>query len=67
MRSRRLAAARLRITARLRRILGTILVILGMILWVVSALSLIPFEPSLGVIFGAALVAGGIVVIATSI
>ena len=27
----------------------------------------IPFEPSLGVIFGAALVAGGIVVIATSI
>ena len=41
---------------------------MGMILWVVSALSLVPFELStLGVISGAALVAGGIFVIATSI
>jgi hypothetical protein len=67
MRSRRLAAARLRKTARLRRTLGTILVLLGVLLWVTAIFSLIPFKPSLGVIFGGALVTGGIILISTSV
>jgi hypothetical protein len=66
MRSRRLAAARLRKTARPRRALGTILVLLGMLLWVIAALSLIPFMPFLGVISGGALVVGGVILIVTS-
>jgi hypothetical protein len=67
MRSRRLAAARLRKTARPRRALGTILVLLGMLLWVIAALSSVPLEGSLGVISGGALVAGGIILIVTSV
>ena len=67
MRSRRLAAARLRRTARLRRAGGTILVLVGMLLWVIAILSPIPFEPSLWVISGGALVVGGIILIATSV
>jgi hypothetical protein len=67
MRSRRLAAARLRKTARLRRLLGTILVLLGVLLWVTATLSLIPFKPFLGVIFGGALVVGGTFLIANSV
>jgi hypothetical protein len=67
MKSRHLAAARLRKTARLRRALGTILVVLGVLLWTIATLSLIPFKPSLGVIFGGALAVGGIILIATSV
>jgi len=67
MRSRRLAAARLLRTARFRRAGGTILVLLGTLLWVIAILSPIPFEPSLWVISGGALVVGGIILIATSV
>ena len=67
MRSRRQAAARLRRTARPRRALGMILILLGMLLWVIATLSLTPFKPSLGVVFGGALVVGGIILITTSV
>jgi hypothetical protein len=63
MRSRRAAAARLQRTARPRRALGTILIFLGMLLWVIATLSFIPFKPPLGVISGGVLVVGGIVLI----
>jgi uncharacterized membrane protein len=62
--SRRLTAAWLQRIARLRRILGTILILLGILLWVTATLSLIPFEPSLGVISGGVLVVGGVFLIA---
>jgi hypothetical protein len=62
MRSRRLAAARLLRTARLRRTLGTILISLGLLVWVIAVLPLIS-EPSLGVISGGVLVMGGVVLI----
>lgn len=64
MLSRRLTAAWLQRTARSRRILGTILILLGIFLWVTAILSLISFEPSLGVISGEMLVVGGVVLIA---
>lgn len=67
IRSRRQAAARLRRTARPRRALGIILILLGMLLWVIATLSLTPFKPSLGVVFGGALVVGGIILITTSV
>jgi hypothetical protein len=57
----------LRRTARPRRALGTILVLLGMLLWMIATLSLIPFEPSLGIISGGMLVVGGVILIATSV
>jgi uncharacterized membrane protein len=65
MRSRRAVAARLQRTARSRKVTGTILIILGIVLWVAATLSLIRFEPSLGVISSGVLVAGGVVLIAT--
>jgi hypothetical protein len=66
MRSRRVAAERLRRTARPRRILGTILIALGMIAWVTAAI-LPPHERFLGIIAGGALVVGGIILITTSV
>jgi hypothetical protein len=44
-----------------------ILILLGMLLWVIATLSLTPFKPSLGVVFGGALVVGGIILITTSV
>ena len=37
------------------------------LLWVIATLSLTPFKPSLGVVFGGALVVGGIILITTSV
>jgi polyferredoxin len=65
MRSRRLAAERWLRTARPRRILGIALVLVGMVLWGIAVLPS-PLRGPLGVISGGALVAVGIILIATS-
>jgi len=65
MRSRHLAAERWLRTARPRRILGIVLVVVGMLLWGIAVIPS-PLGGSLGVISGGALVAGGIILIATS-
>ena len=67
MRSRRLAAARLQRTARRRRAIGAILILLGMLLWVIAPLSLQLFNSFLGAIFGGVLVGGGVFLITTSV
>ena len=66
MRSRRLTAEKLKRIARPLRIMGIILILLGLFLWVTAALSLIPLPP-FGVIFGGVLVAGGITLITASL
>jgi uncharacterized protein YjeT (DUF2065 family) len=66
MRSRRAVAKRLLKTARPRRIIGTVLVVLGTIAWV-SAIFLPVRERSLAIIFGGASVAAGIILITTSV
>jgi hypothetical protein len=66
MRSRRAAAERLLRMARPRRVAGTIFIALGMTAWVIAAFLPSPGR-SLGVTIGGALVAGGIVLIATSV
>jgi hypothetical protein len=63
MRSRRVRAERSLRTARSRRTTGTILIALGVVAWPIAALLLPPFERSLGIIAGGALVAGGITLI----
>jgi uncharacterized membrane protein len=63
MRSRRAVVARLQRTARSRKVIGTTLILLGILLWVTATLSLIRFEQSLGVISGGVLVVGGVVLI----
>ena len=67
MRSRRGAAARWAKTARLRRSVAVCLLLLGMLLWLVAALSLVPFTPALGVIAGGVMVVAGVILIVTSI
>jgi len=66
MRSRRQAAERLLRTARPHRILGITLVLFGMFLWLIAVIPS-PLRGSLGVISGGALVAGGIILIVTSV
>ena len=66
--SRRMAS-RFRLTTRPRRVvLGTILISLGMLLWVIAVtLPLTAPFGSLGVVFGGALVVGGIILISAFI
>lgn len=67
MRSRRAAAARWARTARLRRIVAGVLVPVGVLLWLVAAMSLAPFPPALAVVAGGVIVVAGIVLITTSV
>jgi hypothetical protein len=68
MRSRRLRAEWLGRTARLRRIIGALLIFGGTLLWGVGVAAALPVrERYFGVIVGGALVVLGIVLIATSV
>jgi uncharacterized membrane protein HdeD (DUF308 family) len=67
MRSRRLAAARLRRTARLRRAIGAILILLGMLVFVIAFLSRVPLNAYLEVIVGGVLAVVGVFLITTAV
>jgi hypothetical protein len=67
MRRRRAKAARWARTARLRRALAVGFLLVGMLVWLVAALSLLPFPPALGVIAGGVVVVAGVILIATSV